>query len=345
MIAQQATNSDGTAASSAVLFGDGTMRDIMTRIEQVLGSSVGGLTMSDLGLSFNTNKNELAARYRDAVDHPQHESERRDGVAVGANHDVIEPAQRASTPATSPQSFTLDVTVDSSGNLDGRVRRRRQLAVHGQRQHHRRQCRHDLCRHGLHLYRLDVAVDHGDLDIGHCDADRPDRQGRFDTSSGSLQTLINSLQTQDSAMQQKVNDIDSAAAAFQTQLRAQIRQVPGGDPERQQHAELSLGTAQCEVKQLTQSRMMTQSAMAYRANQAYRGAAVTVPPLRAVIMLLNGAITFLQKSLQAQEARRFEEGLRASDAGDRDPARAQPSSRLRPRRRGGGASSSRPTTH
>ncbi len=53
---------------------------------------------------------------------------------------------------------------------------------------------------------------------------------------------------------------------------------------------------------------MTQSSVAYRANQAYRGAAVAVPPLRAVIMLLNGAITFLQKSLQAQQARRFEEG-------------------------------------
>jgi flagellar secretion chaperone FliS len=53
---------------------------------------------------------------------------------------------------------------------------------------------------------------------------------------------------------------------------------------------------------------MTQNSMAYRANQAYRGAAVTVPPLKGVIMLLNGAITFLQKSLQAQQAKRFEEG-------------------------------------
>lgn len=54
---------------------------------------------------------------------------------------------------------------------------------------------------------------------------------------------------------------------------------------------------------------MTQSSLAYRANQAYRSAAVTVPPLRAVVMLLNGAITFLQKSLQAQQAKRFEEGF------------------------------------
>lgn len=54
---------------------------------------------------------------------------------------------------------------------------------------------------------------------------------------------------------------------------------------------------------------MTQSSLTQFANQAYRGAAVSVPPLRAVIMLLNGAITNLQKSLQAQEAKRFEEGF------------------------------------
>jgi flagellar secretion chaperone FliS len=51
---------------------------------------------------------------------------------------------------------------------------------------------------------------------------------------------------------------------------------------------------------------MTQNAFAYHANQAYRGAAVAVPPLRAVVMLLGGATTLLQKSLEAQEARRFE---------------------------------------
>ena len=53
---------------------------------------------------------------------------------------------------------------------------------------------------------------------------------------------------------------------------------------------------------------MTQSSMAYRASQAYRGAAVAVPPLKAMVMLYDGAITFLQKAVDAQAARRFEEG-------------------------------------
>ncbi|WFU27098.1 flagellar protein FliS [Bradyrhizobium sp. CB1717] len=53
---------------------------------------------------------------------------------------------------------------------------------------------------------------------------------------------------------------------------------------------------------------MMHNPMAYMANQAYRGTATSVPPLKAVSMLLGGTITFLQKSLAAQEAKRFEEG-------------------------------------
>jgi flagellar protein FliS len=53
---------------------------------------------------------------------------------------------------------------------------------------------------------------------------------------------------------------------------------------------------------------MTQNATAYLANNAYRSAAVAVPPLKAVVMLCDGAITFLQKALEAHEAKRFEEG-------------------------------------
>ena len=53
---------------------------------------------------------------------------------------------------------------------------------------------------------------------------------------------------------------------------------------------------------------MTQNPFAYRANQAYRGAAVTVPPLKAVVLLIDGSITALQKAMEAHEARRFEEG-------------------------------------
>lgn len=50
-----------------------------------------------------------------------------------------------------------------------------------------------------------------------------------------------------------------------------------------------------------------QHQMNFQAAQAYRQTATTVPPLRAVVMLIDGAITFLQKSVSAAEQKKFEE--------------------------------------
>ena len=52
---------------------------------------------------------------------------------------------------------------------------------------------------------------------------------------------------------------------------------------------------------------MQSSTSSYRATQAYRSASVAVPPLKALIMLFDGSIMFLQKTIEASEARRFEE--------------------------------------
>ncbi len=53
-----------------------------------------------------------------------------------------------------------------------------------------------------------------------------------------------------------------------------------------------------------------QHQMNFQAAQAYRQTAVTVPPLRAVVMLIDGAVTFLQKSVAAAEQKQFEESHR-----------------------------------
>jgi flagellar secretion chaperone FliS len=52
---------------------------------------------------------------------------------------------------------------------------------------------------------------------------------------------------------------------------------------------------------------MMQSSSPFQATQAYRSASVAVPPLKALVMLFDGAIMFLQKAIDAAEARRFEE--------------------------------------
>jgi len=50
-----------------------------------------------------------------------------------------------------------------------------------------------------------------------------------------------------------------------------------------------------------------QHQMNFQAAQAYRQTAVAVPPMRAVVMLIDGAVTFLQKSVAAAEQSKFEE--------------------------------------
>jgi flagellar protein FliS len=52
---------------------------------------------------------------------------------------------------------------------------------------------------------------------------------------------------------------------------------------------------------------MMQRSTTHHATQAYRAASVAVPPLKAQVMLFDGAIMFLQKTVQAAEARRLEE--------------------------------------
>mgnify|MGYP001796615324 CR=1 FL=1 len=52
---------------------------------------------------------------------------------------------------------------------------------------------------------------------------------------------------------------------------------------------------------------MMQNQSNFQAAQAYRSASVAVPPLQAVIMLIDGAINFLHKSIKAAEEKKFEE--------------------------------------
>ncbi|CCE00041.1 flagellar filament capping protein FliD [Bradyrhizobium sp. STM 3809] len=218
VLAQQTTNSDGTAASSAVLFGDGTMRQIMNSLQDVLGTSVGGLTMADLGLSFN-EKNELEL---DTGTLSTILSTNLSGVTTLLSAQTSTSSSQLSVvnTGTSPQSFTLDLTVDSSGSLTA-------ASVGGDSS----------------LFTISgntIVGNSGTIYAGMAftysgstsqSITVTSTQGlatqiyqlakTASASTGSLQTLIDNLTAQDETMQSKVNDINSAATTFQTQLTAQ----------------------------------------------------------------------------------------------------------------------------
>ena len=218
VLAQQTTNSDGTAASSSVLFGDGTMRDIMNTLQAVFGTSVGGMTMADLGLSFN-EKNELKL---DTGTLSTILSTNLSGVTTLLSAQTKTSSSQLSVVNTgmSPQSFSLDLTVDASGNLTA-------ASVGGNGS----------------LFTISgntIVGNSGTIYAGMAftytgstsqSITVTSTQGlatqvyqiakTASSNTGSFQTIIDNLTSQDATMQSKVNDVKSAAATFQSQLIAQ----------------------------------------------------------------------------------------------------------------------------
>ncbi|WP_298275396.1 flagellar filament capping protein FliD [uncultured Bradyrhizobium sp.] len=218
VIAQSAQNSDGTASSSAVLFGDSTMRDIMTQLQQVLSGSVGSMTMADLGLSFNQN-NELQL---DTGTLSTVLTQNLAGVTSLLSAQTTTSSSQLSVvnTGTSPQSFTLDLTVDSSGTLTG-------ASVGGDSS-------------GFSVVGNTIIGNAGTIYAGMAFNYTGSTSQSINVTStsglasqiyqiaqtnsansGSLQTLISNLQSTDDDMQTQVNSIQSDAATYQTQLQTQ----------------------------------------------------------------------------------------------------------------------------
>lgn len=218
VIAQQATATDGTASSTAVLFGDGTMRNIMDALQNALNSTVGGLTMADLGLSFNEN-NELELDTSTLSDIL---TTNLSGVTKLLSAQTTTSSSQLSVinTGTSPQSFTLDLTVDSDGNLSsasiggdsslftvsgntiigasGSIYAGMAFSYSGSTS----QTITVTSTSGIATQLYQVAKN-------------------YSSSSGALQTLITNLTTRDDELQQKVDDINSAASTLQAQLETQ----------------------------------------------------------------------------------------------------------------------------
>ncbi|RTM12420.1 MAG: flagellar hook protein FliD [Bradyrhizobiaceae bacterium] len=218
VIAQQATTTDGTADSSAVLFGDGTMRNIMDALQNALNTTVGGMTMADLGLSFNeSNELELdTGTLSDIL------STNLSGVTKLLSAQTTTSSSQLSVvnTGTSPQSFTLDLAVDSDGNLtsasvggdaslftisgttiigaSGSIYAGMAFTYSGSTS----QSITVTSTSGIATQLYQIAKD-------------------YSSSTGVLQTQITSLTTRDDELQQRVDDINSAASTLQSQLETQ----------------------------------------------------------------------------------------------------------------------------
>jgi flagellar hook-associated protein 2 len=217
---QQTLSSDGTVDSSAVLFGDGAIRNIMTQLEQSMNTSVGGLSMTDLGLSFSdTNDLQL-----DTSTLATTLTDNLSGVIalLAAKTSTSSSALAVVNTNTSPPaSFTLDLAVDSSGALisasvggDDSL-----FTVSG----------NTIIGAANTVYAGMAFTYSGSTaqsitissTIGIAAQINALATTASNTSTGSLQDMVSNLQSQDTTMTQQISDITARAAVYKAMLTAQ----------------------------------------------------------------------------------------------------------------------------
>jgi flagellar hook-associated protein 2 len=218
VIAQQATGTDGTADSSAVLFGDGTMRNIMDALQNALNATVGDMTMADLGLSFNEN-NELEL---DTSTLSEILSTNLSGVTKLLSAQTTTSSSQLSVvnTGTSPQSFTLDLTVDADGNLssasvggDSSLFTVSGTTIIG--------AAGSIYAGMAFTYTGSTSQSITVTSTTGIATQVYQVAKNYSSSTGALQTLITNLTTRDDELQQRVDDINSAASTLQSQLQTQ----------------------------------------------------------------------------------------------------------------------------
>ncbi len=218
VIAQQATTTDGTADSSAVLFGDGTMRNIMDALQNALNTTVGGMTMADLGLSFNeSNELELdTGTLSDIL------STNLSGVTKLLSAQTTTSSSQLSVvnTGTSPQSFTLDLAVDADGKLtsasvggDSSLFTVSGTTIIG--------ASGSIYAGMAFTYSASTSQSIAVTSTSGIATQLYHIAKDYSSSTGALQTQITSLTTRDDELQQRVEDINSAASTLKSQLETQ----------------------------------------------------------------------------------------------------------------------------
>jgi len=223
VVSQQQTGSDGTAAAGTVLFGDGTMADIMNQLQSAMNTTVGGLSLNDLGLSF-TSTNDLQL---DTTTLQATLTGNLTGVeALMATQLSFSSGDLATVAAgnSPPSSFTLDLAVDSSGNLAS-------ASVNGDSSMFTVSGNTILGNAGTPYAGMALEFTGNTSQSvtvtsasGIASLINNIGTAASDPTTGTLQTLVSGLQTQDDNLQQQVTDIQSEAATYQSELQSQYAQ-------------------------------------------------------------------------------------------------------------------------
>ncbi|MEA1673835.1 flagellar filament capping protein FliD [Nitrospirillum sp. BR 11163] len=215
---QQATATDGSPASSAVLFADSQVRSISTALQNALNLTDGTYSISSLGLSFNSD-NTLA------IDSTTLDSALSDNLddletLLGFNYSTssTELSMLRSPDSTDSLNFDLDITMNDDGSIASagvggdtslftisgtRIIGKDGTAYAGM----------TLVYLGSQSQTVSVSTSSGLADLIYNTSDNAG-----DTDSGTLQNQIDTLTDYDTDLTSKADDIRSQAEAYGTQL-------------------------------------------------------------------------------------------------------------------------------
>lgn len=224
VIAQSATGSDGTADASAVLFGDGTLRSVSQQIEDDLSTMILNYALGDLGISFDSdNKLEIdSTALTSALNNDLDQVEDLFQFEMTSSSTNIRLLARG---ANAPTSFTLDVEVDSSGTvtaasvdgdtslfeIDGtRIKGKSGTAYEG----------FSFSFSGSSTESIDITLSYGLAERVYSDSNAVGN-----TSSGTLKSIIDNIEEQDSDLSERSSLIRSQAETYRTALTARYAKI------------------------------------------------------------------------------------------------------------------------
>lgn len=231
-LTQQETSTSGGASSDAVLFGDSTIRGINLDIGEALTFSIDDTSLSLLGITFDENNN---LEYdEDTLD----DALLDDAAAVeklfaysydASSSDLLLLARGSSAPST----FTLDVTVDSTGAISGvsvggdaslftydgtRIKGAEGTAYEG----------YTFVFTGDDSQTITVNQSSGIAEKLYTTID-----AAANTDDGSLETLMTDLSDQDDGYQNQIDDIESRAETYKDNLTTRYASVQAAISEAQ----------------------------------------------------------------------------------------------------------------
>lgn len=223
-ITQNTTNSDGTADSSAVLFGDSTLRSVGMALSNDLTTMISDTSLADIGITFDdNNKLEVDTSTLDSVLNNNLDAvESLFGFNLTSSSSDIKLLARGDQ---APTSFTLDVTVDGSGAITGasvdgdsslftisgtRIIGKSGTAFDG----------FSFSFAGSSSESIDMSLSYGLADKVYNDSD-----AAGNASDGTIETVINDLTDQDSDLATRSALIKSNAETYRTQLTERYAQI------------------------------------------------------------------------------------------------------------------------